>query len=171
MPVLRHIEYSKTERRLAAQARTIANVRDVLYHGTRYTQSILESRTLFRAVVGDQKVCLTRSAEVAAHWAMIRRQDDEGRGSILILDRRSLQRGYKINAVPFPYWKTKTIFHDEAEEEIWDDVVEVRSHLIDLVLGPKNGRLPMMNHGTSRRVLAAVRKEMDLQRMLNPPVD
>ena len=141
----RHIEYSDTVRQLAAQAHAIAGARSVLYHGTRYTQSILDSGALFRAPVGEQKVCLSRSAEVAAYWALVRRDDCEGRGSILIFDRRSLERGYKIIANPEPYWHTETTFHDEAEEEIWDDVIDVRSHLIDLVFCPRNGRLPKIN--------------------------
>src|SRR5262245_16014182 len=136
-----HIKYSDTVRQLAAQAHAITKVRDVLYHGTRYTRSILDSDVLFRALIGEQKVCLTRSAETAAYWAMIRHDDDEGRGAILIFDRRSLERRYNINAVPGPYWHTQTTFHDEAEEEIWDDVVDIRIHLIDLVFGPRNGRL------------------------------
>ena len=140
MAMLRHIKYSDMERELAARARAIAKARDVLYHGTRYTQSILDGGVLFRALIGEQKVCLTRSAEVAAYWAMVRRDDDEGRGSILIFNRRSLERRYKINAIPGPYWHTMTTFHDEAEEEIWDDVIDVRNHLIDLVFGPINGR-------------------------------
>jgi len=142
MAAFRHIKYSDVERRLAAQARAIANVRNVLYHGTRYTRSILDCGVLFRAHIGEEKVCLTRNAEVAAYWAMLRRDDDEGRGSILIFDRRSLERRHKIRANPEPYWLTKTTFHDEAEEEIWDDVVNVRKYLIDLILGPENGRLP-----------------------------
>jgi len=151
MATLRHIEYSDAERQLAAQAHAIAKARNVLYHGTRYTQSILDSGVLIRSLTGEQKVCLTRSAEVAAYWAMLRRDDDEGRGSIFIFDWRSLKRRHKIIANPKPYWLTKTTFHDEAEEEIWDDVVDVRSHLIDLIFGPKNGRLPKINDLVARR--------------------
>jgi hypothetical protein len=152
MAALRHIQYSAVERQLAAQARAIANARNVLYHGTRYTQSILDSGVLFRAHIGEQKVCLTRSAEVAAYWAMLRRDDDEGRGSIFIFNRRSLERRYKIIANPKPYWLTRVTFHDEAEEEIWDDVMNVHIHLIDLTFGPKNGRLPNINKPIARRV-------------------
>ena len=50
--------------------------------------------------LGDQKVSLTRSAEVAAYWALLDRDDDEGRGAILIFDQRSLERRYKVEAVP-----------------------------------------------------------------------
>ena len=150
MAALRHIQYSAVERQLAAQAHAIAGARSVLYHGTRYTQSILDSGILFRAPFGEKKVFLTRNAEVAAYWAILQRDDDEGRGSILIFDRRSLERRYKIIANPWPYWLTTRTFHDEAEEKIWDDVVDVRRHLIDFVFGPRNGRLPMPKKSIAR---------------------
>ena len=133
--MVRHIKYSDTERWLAAQAREVAKNRDVLYHGTRCVDSILKMGVLFPSE-GAEKVCLTRSAEVAAYWALIERDYDEGCGPILILDRQSLQRRYKIEANPEVYWHTKTIFHDEAEEEIWDTVVDVDKHLIGYVSGP-----------------------------------
>jgi hypothetical protein len=91
--MLRHIKYSDAERQLAGRAREVAMNRDVLYHGTRYAQSILKTGVLFHSLTGgDPKVCLTRSAEVAASWALVDRDDDEGRGSIFILDRQSLER-------------------------------------------------------------------------------
>jgi hypothetical protein len=66
--MLRHIKYSDAERQLAGQAREVAMNRDVLYHGTRHAQSILKTGVLFRSLSGgDPKVCLTRSAEVAAY--------------------------------------------------------------------------------------------------------
>jgi hypothetical protein len=133
----RHIKYSDAERQLAGRAREVAMNRDVLYHGTRYAQSILKTGVLFHSLTGgDPKVCLTRSAEVAAYWALLDRQNDEGRGSIFIFDRQSLERRYKIDANPEVYWHSKTRFQDEAEEEIWDNVVDVRNHLIGFVSGP-----------------------------------
>ena len=89
---------------------------------------------LFHSRTGH--VCLTRSAEVAAYWALLERNNDEGRGSIFILDRQSLERRYKIDANPEVYWHSKTRFHDEAEEEILDNVVDVGNHLIGVVSGP-----------------------------------
>ena len=130
----RHIKYTDAERQLARQAREMAMTRDVLYHGTRYAKLILKMGVLFPASGGC--VCLTRSAEVAAYWALLVRDDDEGRGSIFILDRQSLERRYKIEANPEAWWFSKTTFHDEAEEEIWDNVVDVRNHLIGYVSGP-----------------------------------
>jgi hypothetical protein len=76
----RHMKYTAAERKLANTARKKAKNREVLYHGTRYANSILKTGVLFRAEVGERKAFLTRSAEVAAYWATIKRDDDEGRG-------------------------------------------------------------------------------------------
>jgi hypothetical protein len=81
-------------------------------------------------------VSFTRSPEVAAYWALLERDDDEGRGSLFIFDRQSLERRYKVEANPEVYWHTKTLFHDEAEEEIWANVIDIGNHLIGLVFGP-----------------------------------
>lgn len=132
----RHIKYSEAQRQFAGQAREVAMNRDVLYHGTRYAKLILKTGVLFHSESGDKKVCLTRSAEVAAYWALLKRDNDEGRGSIFILERQSLECRYKIEANPEPYWHSETIFHDEAEEEIWDNIVDVGNHLIGVVSGP-----------------------------------
>ena len=115
----RHLKYTSAERQLASAARWIATDRDVLYHGTRYPELILKSGVLLRAELGQQ-VCLTRSPEVAAHWASMNRDDDERRGAIFVLNRNSLERSYKIRAVPEPFWLTNQTFHNEAEEEIRD---------------------------------------------------
>ena len=131
--MVRHIKYSSAERKLAARAREVVMNRDVLYHGTRYAKSILKTGTLLSH---GGKVCLTRSAEVAAYWAFIPRYDDEGRGSIFIFDRQSLQRRYKVEANPEVYWHSETTFHDEAEEEIRDNLVEIGNHLLGFVSDP-----------------------------------
>jgi hypothetical protein len=127
MRMTRHIKYSAAERELASAARSTAMNRDVLYHGTRYAQLILETGVLLRAKsdTGELKVSLTRSPEVAVHWASIQDPDDEGRGAVLVLDRSSLERVHKVNAVPGPYWHSKRVFHDEAEEQISDDVTDL----------------------------------------------
>ena len=156
----RHIKYTDAERQLARQAREVAMTRDVLYHGTRYAELILKMGVLFPASGGC--VCLTRSAEVAAYWALLERDDDEGRGSIFILDRQSLERRYKIEANPEAWWFSKTIFHDEAEEEIWDNVVNVSNHLIGHVSGPttrRSQRTKMFNRELIKRMEA---RQLDL---------
>ena len=128
--------------RKLTSAREIATNRDVLYHGTGYAKSILKTGALLSH---GGKVCLTRSAEVAAYWALLARDDDEGRASILILDRQSLEDRYEIEANPEAWWFSKTTFHDEAEEEIWDDVIDLRNHLVGVVPGPKRFELAPVN--------------------------
>jgi hypothetical protein len=138
--MLCHITYTDVERELAGMARKKAMNRDVLYHGTRYGKLIMKTGALFRSGVGKQKVCFTRNAECAAYWALMTRDNDEGRRSILILDRQSLERRYIIEANPEVYRHTETLFHDEAEEEIWANVIDVRDHLIGLVSGTSTRR-------------------------------
>jgi hypothetical protein len=136
--MIHHIKYTTAERELALLARKLATNRDVLYHGTRYRHSILKMEILFRPEVGDAvfAVSLTRSPEVAAYWALLKRDDDEGRGSILVCDRQSLASHYKIKCNPQVYWHSDRIFHDEAEELILDDVTKIGNHLIGIVSGP-----------------------------------
>jgi hypothetical protein len=62
--------YSEAERRLGKLARQISMKRDVLYHGTRYAQSILSMGVLFQ-VERNEQVCFTRSPEEAARWALL----------------------------------------------------------------------------------------------------
>ena len=134
--MIHHIEYTTAERELVLLARKLATNRDVLYHGTRYRQSILKTETLFRPEVGVDAVSFTRSPEVAAYWALLNRDDDEGRGSILVCDRQSLASHYKIKCNPQVYWHGDTAFHDEAEEQIFDNVTKIGDHLIGIVSGP-----------------------------------
>src|SRR6516225_10486897 len=85
--------------------------------------------------------CRSRAPpEVAAYWALLERDYDEGCGSVFIFDRQSLKRRYKVKANPEVYWHTKTLFHDEAEEEIWANVTDIGNHLIGLVSGPTGWR-------------------------------
>ena len=106
----RHLKYTEVVRQLAGMARQKAMDRDALYHGTRYAELILKTGVLFYSDPGDLKVSFTRSPEVAAYFALLERDDDEGRGSIFIFDRQSLERRYKVEPNPEVYWHTKTLF-------------------------------------------------------------
>jgi hypothetical protein len=64
--MLRHLKYTEAVRQLAGIARQKAMDRDVLYHGTRFTELILKTGVLFYSDPGDPKVSFTRSPEVAA---------------------------------------------------------------------------------------------------------
>ena len=138
--MLRHLKYTKAVRQLAGMARQKAMDRDALYHGTRFAELILKTEVLFYSDPGHPKVSFTRSPEVAAYFALLERDYDEGRGSVFIFDRQSLERRYKVEANPEVDWHTKTLFHDEAEEEIWANVIDIGNHLIGLVSGPTGCR-------------------------------
>ncbi len=124
-------EYSEAERRLAGLARKIAINRDVLYHGTRYAHSILRMGVLFKA--GYTMVSFTRSPEEAAYWALLDRDNDEGRGAIFIFDRRSLHCRYKIEPYHDGCRNDDTTCRDEAEEAIRDNVIDIGKYLIGFV--------------------------------------
>lgn len=137
----------EAERPLAILARSVAMKRDVLYHGTRYAKSILNTGVLFYSIPGDSKVAFTRSPEIASYWASLERDDDEGRGAILIFDRQSLRCRYTIELYHDEIWDDKTGRNDEAEERIWDNVIDIGSYLIGFVSGP------VTNCSCKRRVL------------------
>ena len=82
-------------------------------------------------------MCLTRSPEVAAYWALLQRDDHEARGGVFIFDRKSLERRYELQFVPEPYWHSDDVFHDEAEVEIWDDILDIGAHLVGFVATPR----------------------------------
>ena len=82
--MLRHLKYTEAVRQLAGMARQKAMDRDVLYHGRRFSKLIQKTGVLLYSDPGDPKVSFTRSPEVAAYWALLERDDDEGRGSVFI---------------------------------------------------------------------------------------
>jgi hypothetical protein len=131
--------------------------RDVLYHGTPHRQSVRDTNVLFRLLTGgDPTVCLTRIAEVTAYWSLTERDDDEGRGSIFIFDRRSLERQHKIIVNPH----TTTKFDDETEEQIFEDPVNVSKRLIGIVSGGSIWRSAKLPIGEIRALKRARRLEM-----------
>jgi hypothetical protein len=119
------------ERELAIVARRAANGRHALYHGTRYSACILSIGSLL-PIAGDNRVSLTRSAEVAAYWACLRRDDDEGHGAILVLNRRSLAFKQGLVAYHDPIFDTQSYRNDEMEEYVPGEI-ELGRHLIGLV--------------------------------------
>jgi hypothetical protein len=138
--VIHSVKYSTAVTHLASLARQLAMDRQVLYHGTRYAELILKTKVLLRSAAGDQKICLTRSALVAAYFALMPRDDDDGCGSILVFDQPSLNCRYKIEPVSEVYWHTETLFHNEQEEEIRENVTNINEYLVGLVAGRTNER-------------------------------
>src|SRR5262245_50967826 len=90
----------KAEKLLAAEVRSQARGRDVVFHGTRYPRRILADQTLKSASAGDEAVCFSRSPDMAAYWAAQQRRDNgEQTGAVLILDRVALRSRYPL--VPY----------------------------------------------------------------------
>src|SRR4051794_37955009 len=116
-------------RELATLARKAAKGRDVLYHGTRYGRSILSMGMMAHSYC-SRAVAFTRSAETAAYWAKLSRDDDEGQGAILIFDRQSLRARYKIELHHDDIWDDDEYRNDEMEERICRHVTDVGVHLL-----------------------------------------
>jgi hypothetical protein len=143
---LKEVIYDHVEaqtRFLSKKARLMARGRDVLFHGTRHRESVLMSGFL-QSFPYIQTVSFTRSPKVAAYWAALPRDDDEGSGAVLVFDRASLKRRYKLECVDNgwefdpprhnEFWRAD---HDECEEQVWGRNVEIAPHLIGLISTPK----------------------------------
>jgi hypothetical protein len=83
-------EQSRACKELSQDARAIAGRQAVLYHGTRHPRSVLRMNTLFYSHQGSAQVSFTRSPEVAAYWALLERDNDEGKGAILVFNGSKL---------------------------------------------------------------------------------
>jgi hypothetical protein len=131
--------YDHEDKLLPARAKIIAGKRDVLYHGTRYLSSILAKGCLCFGDTGDNAVCFTRSADEAAYWAEMPRDDDEGYGAILIFDRKSLKTRYAIEPIEL---SSAPFRRKEKEERVRSRDVELGPHLIGLVAQEKTLQSP-----------------------------
>jgi hypothetical protein len=140
-------KFNPSERDAHAQflydkAKTIARGQDVLFHGTRHRERVLESGFL-RPSPASQAVAFSRSPRVAAHFATLPRDDDEGVGAILVFDRPSLKTRYKLECIDNgwatdasefnEFWMDK---HDEFEEHVFARDVEIAPHLIAMISTP-----------------------------------
>ena len=121
--------FTDREHMLARLAREIGRGHDAIYHGTRHPQEVLRSGKL--KPDGTSKVSLSRSPEVAAHFALLL-GDGIVRWSpaVLILNRSSLVQTYRLEP-----WRYEDDWHDEQEEVIWDRTVSFRRHLLGVVTG------------------------------------
>jgi hypothetical protein len=119
--------------RLVQLSRQLAGRRPVLFHGTRYPASIERSGVLLFATSGDPVISFSRSPEVAAYWADVPRDDDEGRGAVFVFNRQSLAARYRIEPFHDPIWDTPTSLKDEMEERVWLTNIVVAPHLIGFV--------------------------------------
>jgi len=81
---LKALEWSKSIRPLLGPFQY-----PMLFHGTRYPwQVMLESRLVFPPV-GSCAIHFTRELVVAAYYALLAREGDEGKGAVLAFDQTS----------------------------------------------------------------------------------
>jgi hypothetical protein len=113
---------------LSAQARKLAWGRDVLYYPTRNRSAILACGALTEGYGGPEIFSFTRSADVAAEWATMPWDDDEGCGAILIFDRPSLKTRYRLYCGSLAVGSRAF-----CEEHVVARRVDIGLHLIGLV--------------------------------------
>ena len=119
---------------LCEKTRTFARGLDVLFHGTRYRESVLASGFL-KISRCSQSVAFTRSPAVAAHFATLPHDDDEGVGAILVFDRASLKTRYRLECIadgwvadPSKFNEFWRAAHDESEECVFARNVVIAPH-------------------------------------------
>ncbi len=115
---------------LAGCARDLAKGTDALFHGTRHLEAILGNGVLACSIY-IPKVAFTRSPEEAAFWATLERDDDEGRGAILIFDRHRLSARYRLEC-----WVGEGATLDEQEERVWGRHILLPAGLMGVVGEP-----------------------------------
>lgn len=104
----------------------------VLFHGSRYPRAIIQSDRIKLPTSGYRMISLTRDIRVARHWACLRRDDDEGVGAILVLDRQKLRTRYRIEPFRDEAWHTgfTRSERDEAEEIVYGRPIDGLSGLL-----------------------------------------
>jgi hypothetical protein len=128
-----------------AEAITLANnlrplikpSQPVLYHGTRYAQKILRSNELRWPDVGLSAVHFSRQLHTSAYWALLPRDDDEGKGAVFVLDRDWLAQKYKLETRRDGWLDIRSLYppmYTEAEEIVWGrDIGNLHKYLIDTI--------------------------------------
>jgi hypothetical protein len=117
---------------MAKLARKIAWGKDAIFHGTRYAKETLRTGKLIPPDWGDRAICLTRSPETAAYFALVLgREVDQWSGAILVLNRGSLCQRYRLE--PHRYDGDEEDDKDEREERIFGRPICFRRHLIGVV--------------------------------------
>lgn len=89
----------------------------VLFHGTRFANTIATSGWLLAPTLGDRCVSFSRNPAVAIYMAALEREVDEGEGTVLVIDRNVLSSRYRLYSRCNGF-----VFREEAEEAVWQDV-------------------------------------------------
>jgi hypothetical protein len=143
---------TEREHILARLAREIGRGHDAIYHGTRLPQEVLRCGKL--KPDGNGAVSLSRSPEVAAHFALL---PDDGivrwSPAVLVLNRSSLVHTYRLEP-----WRYGEDWNDEQEEVIWGRTINFRRHLLGVVREADLTKIVGAAKRTYREELKAVDK-------------
>jgi hypothetical protein len=157
--------FTNREYILAKLARKIGRGHDAIYHGTRHPQEVLRGGRL--KPDPTNKVSLSRSPEVAAHFALL---PDDGiirwSPAVLVLNRSSLVQTYRLEP-----WRYDDDWDDEQEEVIWGRTVSFRRHLLGVVreadlnkvFGPREGKLIRAGRAKVREIIIRDRKRLSTE--------
>lgn len=115
---------------MAHLARKIGRGHNAIYHGTRHLPLVLSMEKLLLPRIGDRAVFLTRSPEIAAHWADTTLRGEEYCGGLLVLNRASLIHNYRLKPSRDPS------VCDEREESVRERCIDFHKHLIGVVRQP-----------------------------------
>lgn len=102
---------------------------EVVFHGTRYRNSIMRDNYLRVPEYGDLCVSFTRSFAFAHYYASLSRPGDEGEGHILVFDRPKLKCLYPIVLRDGSWDRDRS----EAEEAIYCEVYSVKELLLECI--------------------------------------
>ena len=111
----------------------------VLYHGTRFPRTILESDALLCVEDNYLAVHFSRLFHVGMYWGTIKRiTGDEGIGAVLVLDRCKLSQTFRLDCRRDDFWDETPGRNEpkcsEAEEIIFGrDVTNLHKYILDVI--------------------------------------
>jgi hypothetical protein len=129
---------------LARWAREQALGLNALFHGTRHLSCILSDGYL-KSTGNPAMVRFSRSADAAAYWAMMERDDDDGRGAILVFDRDRLRTRYRLELID------ESLYIAEQEECVSSRNVPLGLALIGIISEQFPIRPPEIRHDVWHR--------------------
>jgi hypothetical protein len=135
--------FTNRELALGRRASALAKGQEVLYHGTHHAIELLRSGRLIPFSPTVLTIPFTRSAYVAAYFALMEGGEIDGfSGAVLVLNKRTLSQSYGIE----PFCEEGAA-QDEQEEIIRNRIVNFRRHLIAVVpddpISKRIGRQPV----------------------------
>jgi hypothetical protein len=120
------------EKLMAELADEYAKGQPTLFHGTRHVGDVIRDGVLYPSLIADRTISFTRSAEIAAYFALMPGDEiDLYSGGVLVLDRRRLRRYHYLER--FAYEDGQREYLHEEEERVWDEAVVIKHLLIGVV--------------------------------------